>query len=479
MVAFVKDAEGNRLTRTRVSDGYVTAYEWDHRNRLVSVTELDDMETVLAVNEHDYDAFNQWIRRTVDADGPGSGDPASTIFAHHDGQIVYQFDGDAASDLTNRYLWNPAAVDHLLVDEVVANLTTAGDLQFPLGDHLGTIRDIAEYDADTDTTTIANHIRYNSFGQVISETNSAIELLFGFTSRPFDDSTSLQINLNRWYDAALGQWASEDPIGFLAGDENLRGYVSNSSLTFIDPLGLFEYTSISWTHELQGLWGYGHLQDGAQPWRIASWHFGKSFGVVNCKVVEVVSEYEHSFARKEDPWLDKLNFNIKKEDVFDAKGRHALKITWTGSAKEDFGQHLIGAGIGSGVGGVSGFILGGSGGGPLGGILGRFGGSAGGGFVGGGIGAVATYPFDHGYEYSFQKVFVVSQGDNCEIKIKVLENSVSKRDDFWDTTLVPADGMLIKHDSNSSWMATQVPFKDHFTEPLEWKSYDPVPPEWR
>jgi RHS repeat-associated protein len=30
----------------------------------------------------------------------------------------------------------------------------------------------------------------------------------------------LQYNLNRWYDPAIGQWMSEDPIGFAAGNAN-------------------------------------------------------------------------------------------------------------------------------------------------------------------------------------------------------------------------------------------------------------------
>lgn len=40
-------------------------------------------------------------------------------------------------------------------------------------------------------------------------------------ARPFDPDTGLQNNLNRWYDASVGRWLSEAPIGFAAGDENL------------------------------------------------------------------------------------------------------------------------------------------------------------------------------------------------------------------------------------------------------------------
>ncbi len=53
--------------------------------------------------------------------------------------------------------------------------------------------------------------------------------------------TGLQHNLFRGYDSALGQWLSEDPIGFGAGDENLRRYTGNGVTNAMDPLGWLEF----------------------------------------------------------------------------------------------------------------------------------------------------------------------------------------------------------------------------------------------
>jgi RHS repeat-associated protein len=53
-----------------------------------------------------------------------------------------------------------------------------------------------------------------------------------------DDMTSLQWNLNRWYDAKIGRWSSEDPIGFNGSDMNLYRYASNRILMTIDAYGL-------------------------------------------------------------------------------------------------------------------------------------------------------------------------------------------------------------------------------------------------
>jgi RHS repeat-associated protein len=87
-------------------------------------------------------------------------------------------------------------------------------------------------------TTIASHRVFDSFGVLISETSSAIAILIGFTGRPLDESTGLQNNWNRWYDAESGRWPSEDPIGFGGQDPNLARYVGNSPVQYVDPSGL-------------------------------------------------------------------------------------------------------------------------------------------------------------------------------------------------------------------------------------------------
>ena len=70
------------------------------------------------------------------------------------GQIVLHFeaDGQGDSQLAHRYLWGPA-VDQILADEQVTDPTARGNVVWPLTDHLNTVRDLAAYDAETDTTT--------------------------------------------------------------------------------------------------------------------------------------------------------------------------------------------------------------------------------------------------------------------------------------------------------------------------------------
>jgi uncharacterized protein RhaS with RHS repeats len=47
----------------------------------------------------------------------------------------------------------------------------------------------------------------------------------------------LQYSRARFYDAKLGRFISEDPIGFAGGDVNLYGYVRNNPANFKDPTG--------------------------------------------------------------------------------------------------------------------------------------------------------------------------------------------------------------------------------------------------
>src|SRR5690606_29099053 len=103
-----------RTKRTRIADDFYTVYEWDHRNRLVSVQEYDDQDALLKQTNHTYDAFNRWIGKQVDDDGDTVFD-RSEEFIYDGTQIVLHFE-DGATPPSHRYLWGPM-VDQLLADE--------------------------------------------------------------------------------------------------------------------------------------------------------------------------------------------------------------------------------------------------------------------------------------------------------------------------------------------------------------------------
>ena len=265
------DAEGNRIAKFIDTDAdglldegdtSITQYIWDARNRLMEVTSYATYGgSASQVVDYYYDAENRWIAETIDSDGDGQID-RTLGFVYDGDQVVLQFEraGESAtgsasaltdSDLSHRYLWQANAVDQLLADEQLLSatgsasggeggsdgydLSAPGDVLFALTDQLGTVRDLATY--DNGITSIANHRIYDSFGDLTSETNAAVDCLFGFTGRAYDESSGLQNNLNRWYDSKVGRWASEDPIGFDGLDANQYRYVVNSPTNATDPTG--------------------------------------------------------------------------------------------------------------------------------------------------------------------------------------------------------------------------------------------------
>jgi len=156
---------------------------------------------------------------------------------------------DAQGRPSRRMFYGPA-VDQVLAEERLDYDAESGDLiadevLWPLADHLGSIRDVAVLDdhgtpndPGDDSTDIVNHLVYDSFGRITSQTDSGKEPFHTFTGRDRDPLTELSYHRARWYDPAAGKWLSEDPIGFAAGDENLYRYCGNQATGIVDPEGL-------------------------------------------------------------------------------------------------------------------------------------------------------------------------------------------------------------------------------------------------
>ena len=73
--------------------------------------------------------------------------------------------------------------------------------------------------------SIVKQIEYDSFGQIISDSNENFVVPFGFAGGLYDVQTKLNRFGYRDYDAKTGKWTAKDPIGFSGGDVNLYGYV--------------------------------------------------------------------------------------------------------------------------------------------------------------------------------------------------------------------------------------------------------------
>ena len=118
-------------------------------------------------------------------------------------------------------------------DRMVGRRAEAEGVRWYLSDHLGTVRDLADAAGE-----VIDHIAYDSFGNVLAESNPAAGDRFRFTGREFDAATGQYYYRARYYDGRIGRFTSEDPLGLAAGDVNLYRYVRNRPASESDPTGL-------------------------------------------------------------------------------------------------------------------------------------------------------------------------------------------------------------------------------------------------
>ena len=84
---------------------------------------------------------------------------------------------------------------------------------------------------------------YNGFGVLESQTNAAVDCVFGFAGGAYDSATGKENFDNRWYEAITGRWLSKDPIKM---GTNFYCYCGNAPIIYVDPSGLAQYWGGNW-----------------------------------------------------------------------------------------------------------------------------------------------------------------------------------------------------------------------------------------
>jgi RHS repeat-associated protein len=220
---YTYDAEGNRISKINTDPNITdtTTYAWDHRNRLITVTIITDTNTTVVNYRYDY--LNRLISRTVEQ--TETTQTTTQHFIHDGNQLILEF---IDNELSQRHFWGAETDELLAVDNLIDDETL-----WVLADHLNSTRNILRNENDQ-VNKIAT-IDYDAFGNIVSGTNP---INIAYTGKYHDEITNLQWNINRWYDSNLGQWLSQDPIGFGVGDPNLYRYVGNDPIDMTDPDGL-------------------------------------------------------------------------------------------------------------------------------------------------------------------------------------------------------------------------------------------------
>ncbi|GBC59973.1 hypothetical protein DENIS_0915 [Desulfonema ishimotonii] len=112
-------------------------------------------------------------------------------------------------------------------------MTKGGQRYYFAYDQVGTLRVVTDASGNA-----VKRIRYDSFGNILTDSDPLFEVPFGFAGGLHDRDTGLVRFGYRDYDPDAGRWTAKDPILFAGGDTDLYGYCLGDPVNWVDPFGL-------------------------------------------------------------------------------------------------------------------------------------------------------------------------------------------------------------------------------------------------
>jgi len=214
------DVDGFLTSRTIASGAHsgTATFDYSSRGELLSVT-LPNTDVIT----YDHDPLGRRVAKRVNGVIVEKylWQDATTLLAVYDG----------ADALIQRFSY----ADGRMPVSMVYNAAT----YYLTYDQVGSLR------AVTDSTgAIVKRIDYDSFGNILTDSNPAFTVPFGFAGGLHDRDTGLVRFGARDYDPAIGRWTAKDPIDFAGGDLNLYGYVLGDPVNGVDISGLIPFTNI-------------------------------------------------------------------------------------------------------------------------------------------------------------------------------------------------------------------------------------------
>ncbi len=247
--SYTYDSNGNRMSAT--INGVTTT---------ASCT-LDDQLEVYGDNTYRYDDDGYLMEKTT-PEGTTNYTystlgaltdvemPDGTTIKYHQNALNQRVAKEVNGTITERYLW--LNLTTLLAtydgeDNLVQRFEYA-DSRMPMAmtyknkkyylhyDQVGTLRAVTNH-----KSKIIKEIIYDTYGNILNDSNPTFKVPFGFAGGLYDSDTKLTRFGYRDYDAYTGKWTAKDPIGFAGGDTNLYGYVLGDPINFVDPTGEFAW----------------------------------------------------------------------------------------------------------------------------------------------------------------------------------------------------------------------------------------------
>jgi len=209
------------VTYTYTPDGYLAAKHSSEGTTTYAYSAFGELESVTLADGRDvsytYDAAGRRTSKAIDRTVTERYVWADTTRL----LAVY----DRAGTLQMRFLYADARVPY-------AADTPQGRIFFAY-DQVGSLRAVSD-----EAGTVLKRLTHDSYGNVISDSNPALDIPLGFAGGLTDPHTGLTLFGARDYDPTLGRWIAKDPIGFAGGDANLYGYCLGDPVNLVDPSGL-------------------------------------------------------------------------------------------------------------------------------------------------------------------------------------------------------------------------------------------------
>jgi len=204
------DLDGFLTTKTDGTD--VTTYNYSSRGELLSVN-LPDGRVI----EYVHDPLGRRIAKIID------GITVEKYLWQGLTRLLAVY--DSSNTLIMRFEYADGRMP--------VAMTRGGATYYLAYDQVGSLKAVAD-----STGNVVKRIDYDSFGNIIDDTNPSFDMPFGFAGGLHDRDTGLVRFCYRDYDPDIGRWTAKDPILFAGGDTDLFCYCLNNPVNFLDPLGL-------------------------------------------------------------------------------------------------------------------------------------------------------------------------------------------------------------------------------------------------
>jgi len=203
------DLDGYLTTKTVGTDE--TNYTYSSRGELLSVT-LPDGRLI----EYVHDPLGRRIAKKVD------------------GLVAEKYLWQGLTRLLAVYGGNDLLLARFLYADgrMPVAMEQGGATYYLTYDQVGTLRMVADSSGN-----VVQRIEYDSFGNILADTNSTLAVPFGFAGGLHDRNTGLVRFGFRDYDPDTGRWTAKDPILFAGGNVDLYGYCLNDPVNWVDPEG--------------------------------------------------------------------------------------------------------------------------------------------------------------------------------------------------------------------------------------------------